>query len=83
MDESGVELEDVDVVEVTGVEHVDDGSRHVMKKSHGCSPSLRDATLLIFLGLLVIYGLWSFHLYISPFFCVCVCVRACVKVTMV
>jgi len=53
--EPEVELEEAEVVDVTGTEHNDEGRRRGKKKRCGCSPSLRDTTLLIFLGLLVIY----------------------------
>jgi len=55
MDNSDIELDDIDVVEVTGSAHHDAVRKRPKRKGCGCRPSLRDATLLIFLALLLIY----------------------------
>ena len=54
-----IELDDVRVVDVTGTSHSDNKRRN-KKKKKTCKLSLRDTTLLMFLGLLTLYGLFLF-----------------------
>jgi len=54
MSDNGLEMDEVDVVDVTGKIYKD---KKKNKKKNTCHLSLRDTTLLIFLGLLVLYVL--------------------------
>ena len=55
MDKKEVELDEVEVVDVTGKTYADRNKQN--QKKGRCHLTLRDTTLIIFFGLLLLYGL--------------------------